>query len=302
MAKSVEEVVPSTPDEEEIEKKPKSKGKVNDGKATSEAEGDGQDGEDDNEEDDEEEEEFEISAILDAKRGYFQNAKYGYLVSWKGYEAEHNSWVNEDDAGNAEDLIKEFWAKRRQEDKRKKTSRKSEPITSGKRKSVDKDTSSPAESTSAKRGRGRPRKGESEEVKSADESDEDTRAKKKKTVEDGGASNSKAGRKSLSSLAKDTDQDGDIAMLNGDDAPPPPQPNFTNSKSLKAFANLKSWEDKVESVTTVERVGDDLMVYFLTTTGDCVRESSTLCAQKFPQKLIKFYESHLRWRIAGTDE
>ncbi len=76
MAKSVEEVVPSTPDEEEIEKKPKSKGKVNDGKATSEAEGDGQDGEDDNEEDDEEEEEFEISAILDAKRGYFQNVRF----------------------------------------------------------------------------------------------------------------------------------------------------------------------------------------------------------------------------------
>lgn len=161
---------------------------------------------------------------------------------------------------NAEDLIKEYWNKKRVEDKRKKTSRKSEPVSSRPRKSMDKDTGSQAESASAKRGRGRPRKDQSEEVQSADEEEEEeTRPKKKKASGDESAS--KAGRKSLASLAKDTDQDGDVTMLNGDEVP---QQNFLNAKSVKSFASAKSWEEKVESVTTVERVGDDLMVYFVT--------------------------------------
>ncbi|KAJ7843540.1 hypothetical protein B0H14DRAFT_3868555 [Mycena olivaceomarginata] len=39
--------------------------------------------------------------------------KIGHLVSWKEYGPEHNSWVAEDDAGNATDLIKAFWDKKK---------------------------------------------------------------------------------------------------------------------------------------------------------------------------------------------
>ncbi|KLO18003.1 hypothetical protein SCHPADRAFT_142885 [Schizopora paradoxa] len=292
-----DEVVPSTPDEEEIEevnkKKKKTNGKDDDGKSASPTEE-----VEDGDEEEGDEEEYEIESILDAKRGYFEGKKFGYLVSWKGYSKEHNSWVNEDDAGNAEILIEEFWKKRNAEEKKKKTTRKSEPVSAKPRKSIDKDPSPRAESASTKRGRGRSRKDASEEVQSAEEEEENPRSKKKKqaTREE---STSKAGRKSLSSLAKDTDQDGDVTMLNGDELP---QQSYTNAKAMKNFTSLKSWEDKVESVTTVERVGDDLMVYFVTVTGEYVRENSILCAQKFPQKLIKFYESHLRWRIAGAED
>ncbi|KAK7013488.1 chromatin-associated protein swi6, partial [Favolaschia claudopus] len=54
--------------------------------------------------------EYEIEEILEAKKGQLE--KYGYRVSWKGYGPEHNSWVNEEDAGNAQDLIDAFWESR----------------------------------------------------------------------------------------------------------------------------------------------------------------------------------------------
>jgi chromobox protein 5 len=61
----------------------------------------------------EEESEYEIEAILDAKRGMFPNGRIGYFVKWKGYTAEDNSWVDEADAGNADELIKAFWSKQK---------------------------------------------------------------------------------------------------------------------------------------------------------------------------------------------
>lgn len=73
--------------------------------------------------------------------------------------------------------------------------------------------------------------------------------------------------------------------------------------SMKKHMTIASWENLVETIDTIER-GDegDLYVYFKIKHSDVrMREVSRLCAQKFPQKLIKFYESNLRWRIDGED-
>ncbi|KAJ7065949.1 hypothetical protein B0H15DRAFT_958445 [Mycena belliarum] len=58
--------------------------------------------------DDEEGDEYEIEAILDARKDTATN-RLGYLVKWKNYSDTHNSWVDEEDAVNAPDLIKAFW-------------------------------------------------------------------------------------------------------------------------------------------------------------------------------------------------
>lgn len=125
---------------------------------------------------------------------------------------------------------------------------------------------------SAKRGRGRSRKEASEEVQSAkgdveeDEDEEDsnprkkTRAASKQVTQNG--SSSKAGRKSLTALAEETDRDGDVMMVNGDESQKPS--SFTNMKALRQHNNLKDWEDIVEDISTVEKVGDELMVFFKT--------------------------------------
>ena len=93
------------------EGEPRSSKKKSDSNANAQSGDEGSDnGEDSNEE-------YEIEAILDAKHGAFPGVRsstldfgilnvvtrpqgrMGYLVKWKGYEEEHNSWVDAEDAG-----------------------------------------------------------------------------------------------------------------------------------------------------------------------------------------------------------
>ncbi|KAI6149173.1 hypothetical protein BKA82DRAFT_3976949 [Pisolithus tinctorius] len=218
------------------------------------------DGAEDGAEEGEGEEEYEIEAILDAKKGQFPGGRMGYLVKWKNYGEEHNSWVDEDDAGNALELIQDFWARRR---RNKPGPRKSEPIKSKprnvaakpSRKSLVQDSSPEAEGASKKR---------------AD--DEEPRAKKK-------------ARKSEGTSRKAAEK--------------PESVEEEPIGNMKKHMQVSSWEHLVESVDTVERNSDgDLFVYFtLYASNFLVRENSRVCAEKFPQKLIKFYESNLRWKI-----
>jgi hypothetical protein len=49
--------------------------------------------------------EYEVEAILDSRRHY---NRLQFLVSWKGYGREENSWTNEEDV-HAPDLVQEFY-------------------------------------------------------------------------------------------------------------------------------------------------------------------------------------------------
>ncbi|WOO78381.1 Chromo domain-containing protein 2 [Vanrija pseudolonga] len=66
------------------------------------------------EEDDSEggEDEYEVQAVLDHK---FKKGKYEYLVAWKGYGPEHNTWEPQDNVEHAEDLVKSYWEKQPKE-------------------------------------------------------------------------------------------------------------------------------------------------------------------------------------------
>ncbi|KAJ7308533.1 hypothetical protein DFH08DRAFT_719770 [Mycena albidolilacea] len=208
----------------------------------------GEDGDDD-------EEEYEIEAILDAKKGHFEKNKIGYLVSWKGYGPEHNSWVAEDDAGNATLLIKAFWDK-------KKSSPKKGAEAKRPRKSVADDASDAEGSASVAKKRGR----KSVSEKPADKDDERPTKKPRK------ASEKKAPARESPSVQQE---------IIGD---------------MQNHMTVPSWDHLVDKVDTVERVDDTLFVYFTLYSGERVREDSKKCADKFPKKLIDFYESNLRWK------
>ncbi|KIJ65210.1 hypothetical protein HYDPIDRAFT_89232 [Hydnomerulius pinastri MD-312] len=198
------------------------------------------------EEGDGEEEEYEIELIIDAKKGQFPNGRMGYFVKWKNYPEEHNSWVDERDAGNAQELIDQYWA--RQKKKNKPGPRKSEP-------------------------RGRPRKSEpqSDNEEAPEEDEEEQRAKKKP-------------RKSNGAARKSKKQDSDVE----DEKP----------GTMQKHMSVPSWETLVETIDTVEREADGDLYVFFTVKNEKkrMRENSRLCAQRFPQKLITFYESNLRWK------
>ncbi|KAJ7233029.1 hypothetical protein C8J57DRAFT_1578139 [Mycena rebaudengoi] len=96
-----------------------------------------QDSENNSDAGDEDEEEYEIEAILEAKKGRFPEGKLGYLVKWKGYSNEHNSWVVEEDAANAKELIDKYWAA-----EKKASPKKSAEPSKRPRKSVGADNAS----------------------------------------------------------------------------------------------------------------------------------------------------------------
>ncbi|RKO84547.1 chromo shadow domain from Swi6 protein, partial [Blyttiomyces helicus] len=57
-----------------------------------------------------------------------------------------------------------------------------------------------------------------------------------------------------------------------------------------------SWEDLVDSVDTLERMnGDDLYVFLSWKDGLRSTHRAPIVYQKCPQKVIQFYESHLRF-------
>ncbi|KAH8110994.1 hypothetical protein DFH11DRAFT_1690493 [Phellopilus nigrolimitatus] len=252
---------------------------------------DEEDGENGDEED-EEEEEYEIEAIIDAKRGAFKPGEYGYLVKWKGYDSKHNSWVSEKDAGNAKELIDDYFKRKQKSTSASKPPQRGRASMSAKASSISakatskeksKGASPAVESTSAsvvKRGRGKGR-GKAAASASASEAseDEDAQKTKKKKRVNGSMNGTGASKREME----------------GHD-----ERKYTTMKDLNMSA-LKNWESHVKQVTTVERVGEGLMIYFETTDNKYVREPSSTCAKRFPQKLIQFYESHLRWKLAEDD-
>lgn len=239
---------------------------------------------------DSEVEEYEIEEIRDAKRGYFPGGRIGYLVKWKGYAESENSWVDEADAENAGDLVKEFWQRRERvkgprkggDDKTKspKRSRKSVAAEDG--------SDAAAATTTAPKKRGR---------KSVTKEDSDVDMDKDKP-ESASARVTKKARKTITEKSADKPNRKAQATASTRTASPIPVDGDEVAVTMAKYMNQDSWEDLVTSVDTVERVGQELYIYFSLSTGEHVREVSTLCKKRFPQKLLDFYEGNLRWRTA----
>lgn len=231
------------------------------------------------EEGDEQDEEYEIEDVIESQKGYFDDGKYGYFVKWKGYPSEDNSWVHEDDAANAQDLITKYWENKRKASKggpRKSTD--AGKLKSGRKSAIAEDTREP---TPPAKKRSRPKKADqeqSEREQDASSDDDDARAKKKPRKSQG---------TSAKKVTKQLAEDEEVVTFG----------------SMKKHMTIASWENLVETIDTIERGEEgDLYVYFkIKHSDERMRENSRLCAHKFPQKLIKFYESNLRWRIDGED-
>ncbi|PBK99053.1 hypothetical protein ARMGADRAFT_1007678 [Armillaria gallica] len=222
------------------------------------------------EEEDGEEEEYEIEKIVQAKRGVFPDGRMGYLVKWRGYADQHNSWVDETDAANAQDLIDAYWKR----NEKKSASSK----TSGRK--PRKSTEAPEEESASAPPKKRGRKSQSERDATAE--DDDARTSKKSRKSGGGKKQSQPPAES-----------GDIIMEEG-----------SPIGDMSQYESLDSWEHLVGTVTTVEQDQTDklLWVYFsLRSSGERVRAQSTVCREKFPQKLLDFYEQHLKWTEAEAD-
>ncbi|KAI9510022.1 hypothetical protein F5148DRAFT_658652 [Russula earlei] len=209
-------------------------------------------------------------------------ALIGYLVKWKGYTDDENSWVDERDAGGAKELIAEYWA-RQGKKKGEKAGRKSDPKPKAATRrpvaaSVE-TTPEPGQATK-KRGRDRP-KVQPESDDDGAEDEEDTRSRKR-----GRKSNGVTRRASPSPASSSNRASPTVELL--------------EPSTIKKWGNLPSWERHIDVIDTVEKSEEgDLFIYFkLKGEKTACKENSKVCAEKFPQELIKFYEAHLKWRQA----
>ncbi|KAJ7780222.1 hypothetical protein DFH07DRAFT_794237 [Mycena maculata] len=261
---------PSDHGEEEPKTKKKTSSKVKNESEVedSEAQSEGEEGD---------EEEYEIEAILDAKRGQFEKGKLGYYVKWKGYSDEHNSWVMEEDAANAPEAIKVYWDERERE--KKKSPKKAAEIGSKRsRKSVGDDNASDAggsASAAKKRGGGGGRKSVS--AKATDKDDDERPAKKPR---------------------KNTEKKTPAARTTSPEAVA--EAEEENIGNMAEHMHAPTWDQMIKQIDTVERVENTLYVYFTLNDGGRVKEDSEICKEKFPKKLIEFYENNLRWKEADA--
>ncbi|KAH9962689.1 hypothetical protein BC827DRAFT_206259 [Russula dissimulans] len=216
--------------------------------------------------------------LFSMRKGVLQ-ALIGYLVKWKDYPDEENSWVDERDAIGAKELITEYWS-RQGKKKGEKAGRKSDvkPKATTRRPVVASVETTPE--PTKKRGRDRS-KAKPDGADLDEEELDDTRSRKR------GRKSNGVTRKASPSPASSSDRASPIVEL-------------LEPSTIKKWGNLPSWERHIETIDTVEKSEEgDLFIYFkLKGEKAACKENSKICAEKFPQELIKFYEAHLKWRQA----
>ncbi|KAF9081724.1 hypothetical protein BGX23_000522 [Mortierella sp. AD031] len=224
--------------------------------------------EEEEEEKEEEEEEYEVERVVGHKR---VRGLLKYNLKWKGYSEDDNTWEKEDGVF-CTDLVEEYWTRYEQ--------------AGGSRTDLN-----GADGVAPKQEAARQQKPKSPAPPKA------TKATK--------ATASTAGRGSRK------DRDGDTVM---EIAPAKRQKtSSTHKKSRKADEggaesvdenkwmppkSWVSWEDRVDIVQTVERCNQKLQVRLIWNNGKETQHPIEAAHQKCPQKLIQFYESHIKFSQA----
>ncbi|ODN73022.1 hypothetical protein L202_08417 [Cryptococcus amylolentus CBS 6039] len=209
------------------------------------------------------EEEYEVEAILGHRKT--RGNKLEYHVSWKNYGPTHNSWEPEANVIHAEELLKIYW-----DTQKKAESKEPEP---------------------APKKRGRPSKdsvrANSSRVSTSLVAKEDNEPAPKRS-----RTSAVNGRKRVvKGSSEEPEEEEETAA---DD------PEYVDEYT--AYMKMKDWENVVESVDTID-MDDDGKIIVLVTMKKGTKSviPRDLAYERFPYKVLKFYESHLKWSTTPED-
>ncbi|CAE6484026.1 unnamed protein product [Rhizoctonia solani] len=71
--------------------------------------------------------------------------------------------------------------------------------------------------------------------------------------------------------------------------------------SMDDYLKKAKWDDLIKEIETVENTGSELIALITRADGQKSKVSTSVLAERCPQMLIVFYETHLKWRPTDDD-
>ncbi|KAF9140556.1 hypothetical protein BG015_001591 [Linnemannia schmuckeri] len=221
---------------------------------------------DDHDTDDKEdpgEAEYEVERVVGHKH---TKGRLQYYLKWNGYDSDENTWEDRENV-YCVDLIEAYWMRLEQAGGSRTDSKGKDGVP------VKKEPTRTAKSNGAKT---------TKKDRDGDTMTDMTHVKRQKT------SNASKGVKK----AEDGSEGGASSNNYSNN-------NITiNSSGWTPPKSWTSWEEKVESILTVERSNQKLLIRLQWNNGRETQHPIEVAHQKCPQKLIQFYESHIKFSQA----
>ncbi|OAV92821.1 hypothetical protein PTTG_02080 [Puccinia triticina 1-1 BBBD Race 1] len=262
----------------------KSKSKSNGSKPPNDANSDEEDEKKDSGSEEEEEEEYEVETI---KKHRKERGEIQYLVGWKGYKSDDDTWEPKENLSGAVELLKKY------------------RLAHG----VDEISKSGRKSDASAKSAKKPAKAANSDQ--SDDDDDQKSRKRKRLSQDKITSTIAPLRKNGTGGPTKADRD---SVKNRKSVRSESEASEAESVDAEEWhakhKKLPSWEDLIRSVRTIEKpsVNDDnasqksrekadnvINVCLLWKNGRVSWVSNEVARDKLPQKMLDFYEDHLQF-------
>ncbi|KZO91097.1 hypothetical protein CALVIDRAFT_558362 [Calocera viscosa TUFC12733] len=256
--------------------------------AATESEADRTEADSQPEEEDEEDGGFEVDEILNVRRQRGKNGALQYYVRWKGYGQESDSWEPEENTEGAAEAVALFWKTHPE------LTDKYNVTPTGKPRKKQVAAASSATPKTAKAAAGGPKANGKETPHTAPP---DARTKRRPLSDSPTRSPSY-----VPAAHNSAPQPPRKRKRDTDDEPP------VDDHTMAKYMSKPSWESLVARVDDVagnspdEKPKKGLRVYLKLTDGSTAVTNTEECNKRCPQKMLRFYESKLKFRVKTDDD